>query len=462
MKKIFLLLIITSGFYYTNAQTGNRDSIKLLLLKDKEDTSRVIHLADLSFEYLESKPDTTMTLALEALSLANRIGFEKGKAISLNRVGNAYGSLSNHAKGMEVYLQALQINEKINNLDGKQRNLNNIGNIYREEEDYRQALAYYFRAKLLTEQLDNKRNLGIACDNIAQTYLGLKIYDSARMFAQQGNDIAFKIPYPRLVGNTFNTLGKIHFELGQDNSALEHYRLSIPFCKEAKNDLTLSQTFLDIAKVFEKTGKSDSVLYYARRSLLIAQEKTFIRLLRDAGRFLTSYYRKTGKADSAFFYLDITKIANDSMFSQQKQRQFQTLAFDEKLRQQGIEAKKIKDVEERKHNLQDAVIVICLITFVILFLLLSRSIIVKAKFIEFFGILGLLAVFEFINLFIHPYLSRVTNDSHFFMLAVLIAIGALLIPLHHKLEKWITKIMVEKNKKIRLAAAKKTIEQLEG
>jgi hypothetical protein len=30
------------------------------------------------------------------------------------------------------------------------------------------------------------------------------------------------------------------------------------------------------------------------------------------------------------------------------------------------------------------------------------------------------------------------------------------------LEKWITKIMVEKNKKIRLAAAKKTIATLEG
>ena len=76
--------------------------------------------------------------------------------------------------------------------------------------------------------------------------------------------------------------------------------------------------------------------------------------------------------------------------------------------------------------------------------------------------LGLLAVFEFINLFIHPYLAHVTNDSPVLMLCVLIAIGALLIPLHHKLKKWITKIMVEKNKKIRLDATKKTIASLEG
>jgi len=48
------------------------------------------------------------------------------------------------------------------------------------------------------------------------------------------------------------------------------------------------------------------------------------------------------------------------------------------------------------------------------------------------------------------------------MLLVLIAIGAMLIPLHHRLEKWITKVMIEKNKKIRLDAAKKTIANLKG
>jgi len=37
----------------------------------------------------------------------------------------------------------------------------------------------------------------------------------------------------------------------------------------------------------------------------------------------------------------------------------------------------------------------------------------------------------------------------------------LLVPFHHKVEKWATSKLVEKNKEIRLAAAKKTIEQLE-
>ncbi|MCW3073600.1 MAG: hypothetical protein JWP69_669 [Flaviaesturariibacter sp.] len=64
-----------------------------------------------------------------------------------------------------------------------------------------------------------------------------------------------------------------------------------------------------------------------------------------------------------------------------------------------------------------------------------------------------------ISIFI-PYFDKLINHSPVMMLALLICIGALLVPLHHKLEKWITRIMVEKNKRIRLAAAKKTIATL--
>ena len=95
MKKIILLLLVCLCIAYSNAQTNPRDSLKQLLQKEKTDTGRVLLLADLSFEYFESKPDIGMTLALEALSLANRIGFEKGKAICLNRIGNAYHVLGN-------------------------------------------------------------------------------------------------------------------------------------------------------------------------------------------------------------------------------------------------------------------------------------------------------------------------------------------------------------------------------
>jgi hypothetical protein len=47
------------------------------------------------------------------------------------------------------------------------------------------------------------------------------------------------------------------------------------------------------------------------------------------------------------------------------------------------------------------------------------------------------------------------------MLLALVCIAALLVPLHHRMQKWTTTKLVEKNKAIRLANAKKTIAKLE-
>ena len=138
------------------------------------------------------------------------------------------------------------------------------------------------------------------------------------------------------------------------------------------------------------------------------------------------------------------------------------MTFDESLRQQELAAEKLKIEEQRKQDIQYALIAFAIIIFIIFFLIFSRSIVANEKLISFFGVLGLLIVFEFINLLLHPWLSSITNDSPVLMLLALVLIASLLIPFHHRMEHWIKEKMIEKNKAIRIAAAKKTIEKLEN
>ena len=166
-------------------------------------------------------------------------------------------------------------------------------------------------------------------------------------------------------------------------------------------------------------------------------------------------------SDSALKYSEIYRIANDSLFSAKIIQQTQMMTFENELRQQKIAQEKMKADDQRIQNMQYALIALGIIAFIILFFLLSHSIIVTEKWISFFGVLGLLVVFEFVNLLIHPSLASVTHESPVLMLLALVAIASLLIPLHHRLEKWIKEKMTMKNKKIRLENAKRTIEQLE-
>ncbi|MEO8734044.1 MAG: hypothetical protein ABI373_06920, partial [Flavobacteriales bacterium] len=70
--------------------------------------------------------------------------------------------------------------------------------------------------------------------------------------------------------------------------------------------------------------------------------------------------------------------------------------------------------------------------------------------------------FEFLNLLLHPLLDKVTDHSPLLMLLAMVCIAGLLIPLHHRMEHFITNMLVSKNNRVRLEAAKRTIEELEA
>jgi hypothetical protein len=177
---------------------------------------------------------------------------------------------------------------------------------------------------------------------------------------------------------------------------------------------------------------------------------------------LRQIYEASNQPDSAYYFSKLELAYRDSLFNQERLNAVQDMMFKDQVRQQEEILKKVEENLQRKHNLQYAAIALGVVTFIIFFFLLSHSIIANQRLIKFLGILALLIVFEFLNLLLHPLLDKITNHQPVLMLLAMVCIAALLIPLHHKLEHWITHKMVEKNKKIRLAAAKKTIATLEG
>ena len=195
-------------------------------------------------------------------------------------------------------------------------------------------------------------------------------------------------------------------------------------------------------------------------ALDVAQKVPYLKRVGAAGKFLSVIYDSLHLTDSAFVYQKLFLSINDSLNNQSKITSFENQTFLEQVRQQEKEQAQEKLKKDRKQNIQYAFIAVGIITFVILFLLLSHSIIVNERIISFLGILGLLVVFEFINLLIHPTLAAYTHESPVLMLLALVIIASLLIPLHHRLEKWIKEKMTKKNTRIRLEAARKTVEKL--
>ena len=90
---------------------------------------------------------------------------------------------------------------------------------------------------------------------------------------------------------------------------------------------------LGIAKLFEKKGQMDSALHYGKLALNLYQGmKSATEELVDAASLLYKVYAGEHRTDSAYKYLATAVALKDSVFSQDKERQIQSLQFNEILR----------------------------------------------------------------------------------------------------------------------------------
>ena len=463
MKKIYSFLFLIAFVLNASAQDKTIDSLKKLVTSQRQDTTSVNRYILIASSYYNTDLDSCYVYAKKAFELANKINWPKGLGTSQVRMSWYFYAKGNYPKALSLFLSSLEIFEKIKDTSNIMSCLSYIGTLYSTEEDYQRSVIYFKEALKLARLVDDKQSTIIFTFLLGNDYVRLKMADSALVYYQENYQLSnsFTINQEGNISYALLGLGRVHLLMNNTDLALSFLRKSLPNAIKVNYSPLLESVYYTFSDVFNKMGMRDSSLVYSEKALPYALKWSDKRFLIDEYKQLAKLY-KGHNNDSAIKYYALLSDLRDSLFTAQKKKEMSSLTLNEEERQKEIAGTELKAKEEHKLNLQYAAIAIALITFIILFFLLSHSIIVKTKFIEFFGVLGLLAVFEFINLFIHPYLSHATNDSPVLMLAVLIAIGALLIPLHHKLEKWITKIMVEKNKKIRLAAAKKTIQQLEG
>lgn len=456
MREIIITLFVTLCWFKVSARAPEIDSLNKLLATTKEDTTKINTLCKLSF--YDQSFQHGLDYAEEALRLARQIKYEKGEADCLHQIGNQYSVINNFALTLQYFLEALKIREYLNDKLGIARSYNAIGYVYIQLEDYKKAIEYCKRADSI-KIFDNYR-CAINYTQLGQAFLQINQTDSALNYLQRSYEKYNTVKDKYQLNITLDGLGDVQFKMGNNDLAMAYYRQAEKNGVEYKDTFWLSYTYLKTASLYNTVKKTDSAILYAGKSLYYAQAANVLVNIIGSARLLSGLYE--GNDKEALHYLRISQAANDSLYSRERTNQIQSMLFSETEREQELAEKKERELEERRENIQYVLIALSIITFIVLFVLLSRSIIVNEKWISFLGILGLLIVFEFINLLVHPFLERITNHTIILMLLALVAIASLLIPLHHKLEHWVKEKMTEKNKKIRLAAAKKTIEKLEG
>jgi two-component system NtrC family sensor kinase len=371
MKRFFLIIFFVSGILSTKAQIPATDSIISLLKNTREDTTRVMLIAELSRLMQWSNPDSAYALALEGINLARNINFTRGELNCKTSAAACSWSLANYALAIELLLPVLPIAEKTKDDRLLGFVYGNLHNAYRDQGDYTEAIKYAFKNLQLTHQIENCKFCRVVRAAIAFDFLMLGNKDSMRYFLMDA------LQYPPSFGTagwSYSVAGVIYADQKKYDSAFIFYRLGIPMLILENNQKDLAWTYNNITSLFKLTGQLDSAFFYVYKSLSLSREKRFPREAMESNLLLAELY-ELKRSDSAFYYFKKAITARDSLYSHEKQRQILGYKFKEDLYKQEAEAEK----KEKENRIRQYFLAGLVIFFLAIVSLLLRNIRQKQK-----------------------------------------------------------------------------------
>jgi tetratricopeptide (TPR) repeat protein len=470
MKKIIILFFFITSMQNLFAQSSNiiRDSLYQALKKAKTPSEQVKTWGQISEYYGYTANTDSCRLANEKmLKIATTTQQDSLLAKAYLEIGLYFSNASDYKQALEFEFKSLALAKKYKNNYDIWLATKEVGNSFKKLKNYEEALRYLKRAESFINGPSLKgshKNSGFrnrTYTHLSEVYLALDKPESALRYIQLTNEVTSKdkdaYGYARML-YIFATIYKVK---GDRDLAESYYKKCILFSDAENIYAPYVTATTDYGQFLLDTKQYNVSKEYALSGFNKAKEAKDKLGVIDAAALLHKVYYAIGQKDSSYFYADVKDVYNDSVFNEQQLFQIQNISFSQKLKEKEEQAKLSEEVQQQKENLQYIFIAIGILTGIILFLLLSRSFITNTKLIQFFGIVGLLIVFEFLNLLLHPFLEKVTHHSPILMLLGLVGIASLLVPLHHKVEHWATAKLVAKNKEIRIANAKKTIEELD-
>lgn len=416
-------------------QKAKADSLAKLLSTEKEDTTKVTLMWQMAEAYSVYNPDTALQLTQKALFLSQYIKYAEGESRTLGIIANTFMRMGNYPQALNFNIKKLKLEEQRDKPRNLASVLMNIGSVYALQDQLPEALKYYKKSDsvIRTRNIDELRYYSF--QNLGDVYYRMNILDSAFLYFQLSLDIAKQINEPQFTGASYAGLAHVHLKKGDHPAAVSGYRQAIGLLEMAGDGDLFCEATLGLANVYRRMNMPDSSILYARNALSVAQKGGFLSRQLEAARFLSEYYKTKGVYDSAFSFISQVQSLNDSLNSKSRIREAQMLSLNEQIRQTELEEQKRIDRKQRKQQLQLLFIAIFIPGFFLLTLLLSR-IRVSRRLITLSGVISLLILFEFLTLLLHPFVIRITGHRPFLEILIFVAVAAVLIPLHHKMEHW--------------------------
>jgi tetratricopeptide (TPR) repeat protein len=328
--------------------------------------------------YFRQQPLNGTTTKTNALLLKSWFEKQKdatGKNYTNLRLAQILKNSGDFPGSLNLLFSALPRFEQRKDSFGIQTTYGLIAGTYMSAKDYLNAAAYSKKEISLVQLGNDKDLLSEVYNGIACVYGEGNMPDSGMAYAQKSVKIAGELKNYKQLALSTSTLGENYIAAGEYDIALPFLRRTATYYNENGAISPYLDAYLknDFAELFLATKNYDSSNIYARQALMVSVPFDVKDQSMRSYEYLYKSFQQTNQQDSLNKYFRLSMLIKDSLLNLEKVKNIEALTFHEQLRQQEADSVKLKAEEERKQNIQYALIALGIIVFITAFLVFSRT-----------------------------------------------------------------------------------------
>jgi tetratricopeptide (TPR) repeat protein len=270
MRKLLSLLLIVN--FMSRSRAEGTDSLKLLLEKQKHDTTDVLKIIKLAQKNTGNNPGEALDFLKKGLKISEEINFKAGVAKAYLAMGFAFRSMSKFDSARFYYQTSIDMLRQLNRKKDLITAYNNMGVIEKEVGNYPKAIDYYIQSLNIATNLKDNRGLGRAYSNIGIVYRNMKNYDKALEYQLKALHYDSLGKEKNALGRTFANLGNIYLEKKDYKRAVDYFENSVKIFLETNDNSSLSIMYTNTAEAYSEMRDFKKATQYARAALELAEE----------------------------------------------------------------------------------------------------------------------------------------------------------------------------------------------
>ncbi len=282
------------------AQNKQIDSLKNLIAKSVDDSTKVNNLNILSKNFFSIDPAMAIQHANSAKELALKINYKSGIALAYKNIGIGCYMQSKNIEAIENWNSSLAIYKELGDKLGHANILSNLGAIYFNQGVDAKAIEYYLQSLKLAEEINDSLRLATVLMNIGTVYLNKKTnYDKSLSYYLQALPICESLKDKDALGTIYVNLGEIYFEKGDNAKSLNYLKKSLIVYEGSEN---IPYSYINIGKVYTKIGDFENAIKNEKIALEIATKLNGQLDMARALLGLANTYKQTGETKIAINY----------------------------------------------------------------------------------------------------------------------------------------------------------------